>query len=125
MRGIIPTSSRPFVLLPTVTPVIIYGVTVEQFVRISDTSRNRISAQAGANYSRVTFYANVDLQLWEARATKGVTPGQGIGLLVGSGAHVPGMTPKVFEINWTALTQGDGAYTIWIYGQDANGVWSK
>ncbi|MBR5604829.1 MAG: hypothetical protein IKW70_00165, partial [Verrucomicrobia bacterium] len=61
---------------------------------------------------------------WEARATKGVTPARGVGLLVESGTTLAAGATGTVVVDWDELTNGDGEYVITVYGQSTDGVWS-
>lgn len=89
-------------------------------------SRTRISAVTNYDQCVCTFTSNLDLSQWEARATKaGVTPARGVGLLVESGGALAANTPATVYVENEELTQGDGEYTITVYGLSTSGVWSE
>lgn len=84
-----------------------------------------ISAITGHDQCVCTFTSDLALQQWEARATKaGTTPARGVGLLVESGGSLAANTPATVYVENEELTNGDGEYTITVYGQSTGGVWS-
>lgn len=100
---------------PAVAPVITVGTP----------SRTIISDEDGYDQCVCTFRSDLDLQAWEARATKaGVTPARGVGLLVESGTTLAANTDATIYVDDEELTNGDGEYTISVYGQSTGGVWS-
>lgn len=85
-----------------------------------------ISNVTGHDQCVCTFQSNLALQQWEARATKsGVTPARGVGLLVESGGNLAANTNATIYVENEELTDGDGLYTITVYGQSVDGVWSE
>lgn len=101
--------------LPKVPPVITVGTP----------SRAAISDEPGCDECICTFTSDHPLLRWEARATlPGVTPARGVGLLVESGgALAEGASGRVSVLD-EELTNGDGTYTVTVYGQSENGYWS-
>lgn len=95
-------------------------------ITVGTPSRSIISALSGYDQCVCTFTSDMALQAWEARATKaGTTPARGVGLLVESGTTLAaGATGTVYVEN-EELTNGDGEYTITVYGQSTQGVWSE
>lgn len=94
-------------------------------ITVGTPSQTAISAVTGHDQCVCTFTSNLALQQWEARATKaGVTPARGVGLLVESGGALAANTPATIYVENEELTQGDGEYTITVYGQSTGGVWS-
>ena len=92
------------------------------FIQSQDVSK--ISSISGKDRCTVSFISDQELQSWEARATlPNVTPSHGVGLLVESGTLSEGSTGYVY-VDDEELTNGDANYTIAIYGQNSNGVWS-
>lgn len=101
--------------VPEVPPVITVGTP----------STSKISAVAGHDQCTCTFTSDLALQQWEARATTaGTTPARGVGLLVESGGALAANTPATVYVENEELTNGDGEYTITVYGQSTGGVWS-
>lgn len=101
--------------VPAVAPVITVGTP----------SRTIISDESGYDQCVCTFRSDIDLQAWEARATKsGTTPARGVGLLVESGNALAANTDATIYVDNEELTNGDGEYTITVYGQSTGGVWS-
>lgn len=95
-------------------------------VTVGTPSRTIISDESGYDQCVCTFRSNMALQAWEARATKsGVTPARGVGLLVESGTTLAANTDATIYVDDEELTQGDGEYTITVYGQSTGGVWSE
>lgn len=88
-------------------------------------SRTIISDETGYDQCVCTFKSDLDLQAWEARATKGVTPARGVGLLVESGTTLAANVNATIYVDNEELTNGDGEYTITVYGQSTGGVWSE
>ena len=85
-----------------------------------------ISAITGHDQCVCTFSSDLALSQWEARATKaGVTPARGVGLLVESGGALAANTNATVYVENEELTNGDGVYTITVYGQSTGGVWSE
>lgn len=94
-------------------------------ITVGTPSQTAISAVTGHDQCVCTFTSNMALQQWEARATKaGVTPARGVGLLVESGTTLAANTQATIYVENEELTQGDGEYTITVYGQSTDGVWS-
>lgn len=95
-------------------------------ITVGTPSQTTISAITGHDQCVCTFTSDLALQQWEARATKaGVTPARGVGLLVESGGALAANTPATIYVENEELTQGDGEYTITVYGQSTDGVWSE
>ena len=85
-----------------------------------------ISDETGHDQCVCTFSSDLALSQWEARATKsGVTPARGVGLLVESGGALAANTNATLYIENEELTDGDGVYTITVYGQSIDGIWSE
>ncbi len=95
-------------------------------ITVGTPTRTIISDESGYDQCVCTFTSDLALQAWEARATKsGVTPARGVGLLVENGGSLAaGATGTVYVEN-EELTQGDGDYTITVYGQSTGGIWSQ
>lgn len=94
-------------------------------ITVGTPSRSIISDETGYDQSVCTFTSNMDLQAWEARATKaGTTPARGVGLLVESGTTLAAGATGTVTVENEELTNGDGEYTITVYGQSTGGVWS-
>lgn len=106
--------------------VVISGSATPPTITVGTPSRTIISDESGYDQSVCSFTADMALQAWEARATKaGTTPARGVGLLVESGGSLAvGATGMVYVEN-EELTNGDGQYTITVYGQSTQGVWSE
>lgn len=95
-------------------------------ITVGTPSRAIISDENGYDQCVCTFSSDIALQAWEARATKsGVTPARGVGLLVESGGALAANTNATIYVDDEELTQGDGEYTITVYGQSTGGVWSE
>ena len=95
-------------------------------ITVGTPSRSIISDETGYDQCTCTFQSDTDLQAWEARATKsGTTPARGVGLLVESGTTLSANTNATIYVDDEELTQGDGEYTITVYGQSTGGVWSE
>lgn len=85
-----------------------------------------ISAITGHDQCVCTFTSDLALYQWEARATlSGTTPARGVGLLVESGGALAANTNATVYVENEELTNGDGVYTITVYGQSTGGVWSE
>lgn len=85
-----------------------------------------ISSVSGHDQCICTFRSDLALSQWEARATKaGITPARGVGLLVESGGSLAANTNATIYVENEELTNGDGLYTITVYGQSTAGVWSE
>lgn len=94
-------------------------------ITVGTPSRTIISDESGYDQCVCTFQSDIDLQAWEARATKsGTTPARGVGLLVESGTTLAANTDATIYVDNEELTNGDGEYTITVYGQSTGGVWS-
>ena len=93
-------------------------------ITVGTPSRSVISDESGVNQCTCTFTSDLALQAWEARATKGVTPARGVGLLVESGTTLAAGATGTVVVDWNELTNGDGEYVITVYGQSTDGVWS-
>lgn len=95
-------------------------------ITVGTPSRTIISDETGYDQCVCTFQSNMALQAWEARATKeGTTPARGVGLLVESGGALAANTNATIYVENEELTNGDGVYTITVYGQSTGGVWSE
>lgn len=95
-------------------------------ITVGTPSRTIISDETGYDQCTCTFSSDIALAQWEARATKaGVTPARGVGLLVESGTTLAAGATGTVTIDDEELTQGDGEYTITVYGQSTGGVWSE
>lgn len=100
------------------------GVVEPPVITIQSQDKNKISSVSGYDRCAVSFTADQALSYWEARATiSGVTPAHGVGLLVESGTLGSGETGYVY-VDDEELTNGDVEYTVTIFGQNADGVWS-
>lgn len=89
-------------------------------------SRSIISDETGYDQCVCTFTSDTDLSEWEARATKsGTNPARGVGLLVESGTTLTAGVTATIYVDDEELTQGDGEYTITVYGKSTSGVWSE
>lgn len=94
-------------------------------ITVGTPSQTAISAVTGHDQCVCTFTSDLALSQWEARATKaGTTPARGVGLLVESGGALAANTPATVYVENEELTQGDGEYTITVYGLSTGGVWS-
>lgn len=94
-------------------------------ITVGTPSRSIISDESGYDQCVCTFKSDLALQQWEARATKsGTTPARGVGLLVESGGSLAANTNATIYVDDEELTQGDGEYTITVYGLSTGGVWS-
>ena len=94
-------------------------------ITVGTPSRSIISDESGYDQCTCTFQSNLALSQWEARATKsGTTPARGVGLLVESGGSLAANTNATVIVDDEELTNGDGEYTITVYGQSTGGVWS-
>ena len=95
-------------------------------ITVGTPSRTIISDESGYDQCTCTFRSDLALQAWEARATKdGTTPARGVGLLVESGTTLAANTNATVIVDNEELTNGDGEYTITVYGQSTGGVWSE
>lgn len=93
-------------------------------INILSQDLSKISSISGKDRCTVSFNCDKALSYWEARATlPNVTPSHGVGLLVESGTLSKGETGYVY-VDDEELTNGDANYTITIYGQTSDGVWS-
>lgn len=94
-------------------------------ITINHQDRKKISKVIGHDVCNATFYSDIHLSQWEARAT---TPGQavghGSGLLVASGENLKGGETGEVVVDDEELTNGDLEYTISIFGQSVGGRWS-
>ena len=94
-------------------------------ITVGTPNRTIISDETGYDQCVCTFKSDLALQQWEARATKaGVTPARGVGLLVESGGSLAANTNATVYVENEELTDGDGEYTITVYGQSVDGIWS-
>jgi len=95
-------------------------------ITVGTPSRTIISDETGYDQCVCTFTSDLALQQWEARATKsGTTPARGVGLLVESGTTLAAGATGTIYVDNEELTNGDGVYTITVYGQSTGGVWSE
>ena len=113
----------------TTTPAIYLFKKVQSsapVITVGTPSRAIISDESGYDQATCTFRSDMALQAWEARATKaGTTPARGVGLLVESGTTLAANTDATVVVDDEELTNGDGEYTITVYGQSTGGVWSE
>ena len=94
-------------------------------ITVGTPSRSIISDETGYDQCTCTFQSDLALSQWEARATNaGTTPARGIGLLVESGGSLAANTNATVIVDDEELTNGDGEYTITVYGLSTGGVWS-
>lgn len=108
------------------TIAVVIGSASAPVITIGTPSRTIISDETGFDQCVCTFSSDLALQAWEARATKaGVTPARGVGLLVESGAALAAGATATIYVDDEELTDGDGDYTITVYGQSTAGVWSE
>lgn len=95
-------------------------------ITVGTPTRTIISDETGYDQCVCTFTSDTELSEWEARATKaGVTPARGVGLLVESGTTLAVGATGTIYVDDEELTQGDGEYTITVYGKSTSGVWSE
>lgn len=100
------------------------GKSEKPVVNILSQDVTKISSVSSKDRCTVSFNSNVELSYWEARATTpSQTPSHGVGLLVESGSLANGATGYVY-VDDEELTNGDLNYTVTIYGQNTDGVWS-
>ena len=100
------------------------GSSAPPVINILSQDLSKISSINGKDRCTVSFNCDKALSYWEARATlPNVTPSHGVGLLVESGTLSEGETGYVY-VDDEELTNGDANYTITIYGQTSDGVWS-
>ncbi len=114
-------------LAETTTPEVYLWVESDgvPVITVGTPSQSAISAITGHDQCVCTFTSDLALSQWEARATKaGVIPARGVGLLVESGTTLAANTPATIYVENEELTQGDGEYTITVYGQSVDGIWS-
>ena len=105
--------------------VTIAGSSTPPTITVGTPSRSIISDESGYDQCVCTFKSDLALQQWEARATKsGTTPARGVGLLVESGGSLAANTNATVTVDDEELTQGDGEYTITVYGLSTGGIWS-
>ena len=110
---------------------IVYAITYQYdeksdppVITIQSQDRSKISSVIGYDRCTVTFTADQELSYWEARATlPDAIPAHGVGLLVESGTLGSGETGYVY-VDDDELTNGDVEYTVTIFGQNEDGVWS-
>lgn len=110
---------------------IIYSITYQYeekanppVITIQSQDRSKISSVSGYDRCTVEFIADQALSYWEARATtSSQSPSHGVGLLVESGTLGSGETGYVY-VDDEELTNGDTEYTISIFGQNTDGMWS-
>lgn len=96
--------------------------TLKPILTLKSYTRNRISGKEGFAVSQVVFTCDIDLQAFEARATKEGNPyGVGQGDLLHSAQDVKNGEDIFFSISSSMLTQGDGNYRVSLYGK-ANDV---
>ena len=102
------------------------GGGVPPVITVGTPSRSIISDETGYDQCVCTFTSDTDLSEWEARATKsGTNPARGVGLLVESGTTLTAGVTATIYVDDEELTQGDGEYTITVYGKSTSGVWSE
>lgn len=102
-----------------------YRIAEAPIVTIDTIDKYRISRVLGINECVCKFHCNIDVDEWEARATReGESSGRGIGLLVESGADLKTGSTGVVSVLDTELSKGDGDYLIRIYAKSNDGVWS-
>ena len=99
------------------------GISAPPIITIQSQDVTKISSVSGHNRCTVSFTADQELTYWEARATTKQTPAHGVGTLVESGTLAENQTGYVY-VDYDELINGDVKYTITIYGQNSDGVWS-
>lgn len=103
-----------------------YSYDTVPVITVDTPSKTAISDEAGYDECICTFSASLSLSQWEARATKkGTTPARGVGLLVESGGSLARGSKGTVSVVDEELTNGDGEYTITVYGKSASGEWSS
>lgn len=81
-------------------------------------TRSKLSEKEGFSSAQVVFACDMDLQAFEARATKsGASYGIGVGDLLCSMENVESGKDISFSLSSSKLTQGDGVYRISLYGK--------
>ena len=106
--------------------IVVTGGAAAPVITIGTPTRTIISDESGYDQSVCTFTSDLALQQWEARATKaGTTPARGVGLLVESGTTLAAGATGTVTVDDEELTNGDGEYTITVYGQSTSGIWSE
>jgi hypothetical protein len=94
-------------------------------ITVLSQDKTKISDETDYDLCTVTFNSDVNLDWWQARATKtGVTPGLGVGLLVESGDILKADTSASIYVEDNELTNGDGDYIITVYGHSIDGYYS-
>lgn len=126
VRGYLGTNNTYYTRLYGATLTIEYEVPiVVPTITIGTPSREKISDESGYDECLCTFTSDVNLRSWEARATIGAEEtGRGKGLLVESGGTLLAGQEGIVSVINDELSNGDGEYTIAIYGLSEGGVWS-
>ena len=99
------------------------GISDPPIITIQSQDVTKISSVTGYDRCTVTFTSDQALSYWEARATTTQTPAHGVGTLVESGTLAKNETGYIY-VDDEELINGDVNYTITIYGQNSDGVWS-
>lgn len=103
-----------------------YSYETTPVITVDTPSKTTISDESGYDECVCTFSSSLSLSQWEARATKkGTTPARGVGLLVESGGSLARGSKGTVSVVNEELTNGDGEYTITVYGKSASGEWSS
>lgn len=103
-----------------------YSYETVPVITVDTPSKTAISDEAGHDECTCTFTSSLSLKQWEARATKkGTTPARGVGLLVESGGSLARGSKGTVVVENEELTNGDGEYTITVYGCSTGDVWSN
>lgn len=91
-------------------------------ITLTSITKQKISRREGFDTSVVSFYSDVPLVAFRARAG-GIGPTSG--LLVGSGdGAIPAGVEVQFEVHYSEILQEDGDIRINIYGLDEKGDWT-
>lgn len=84
-------------------------------------TRSKLSEKEGFSSAQAVFACDMDLQAFEARATKDGAPyGVGVGDLLCSMENVASGEDISFSLSSSMLTQGDGVYRVSLYGKADN-----
>lgn len=104
---------------------VVYRIATNPIVTIINIDKFKISRKQGLNECLCTFKCDIDIALWEARATReNESSGHGIGLLVESGTNLMAGDIGTVSVLDTELSNGDGDYIIRIYAKSTDGLWS-
>lgn len=91
-------------------------------IEVTSQTKKKVSLKSGANTCSGTFTCDIDILLFEIRATRVGDPrGIHIGDLLFSAENIQSGVSIPFTIKSEDITQGDGEYVISLWGKSKDG----